>query len=86
MGQGHARTARQAQQIHFALYETQEKNLNRFGPQAVKPIVTLEGGKPNQVAPVAAVVDPRVMYLDDNGKAPSAMLHRDPRHGGKDQR
>jgi len=52
------------------------------GPPVIEPYKMIEAGKPNQVAPVAPVDDPHVLYLNDKGKAPSALPAR---RGGKDQ-
>ena len=64
--------------MHFLLTGDPNIDAEAWGPKQRGPIVTLDLGKPNQVAPVARVApvvvkpNPRALYLDDNGKAPAA--------------
>ena len=83
-----------ARQMHFILTGDPDNDAKAWGPKQYGTTVTIDLGKPNQVAPMAPtlvvrrrpVVDARALYLDDNGKAPAAQPHQALRHGGKDQR
>ena len=92
MGVANPRELAKARQMHFILTGDPDVDAKAWGPRHYGPSVTIDLGKPNQVAPVARVApvvvkpDPRALYLDDNGKAPAARPHQDLRHGGKEQR
>ena len=89
LGLANPRELALARQMCFQLTGSPEIG-PEWGPPVIEPYRTIDVGKPNQVAPVAPVVvstpDPRVLYLDDKGKAPAARPYRDARHGGKEQR
>ena len=62
-----------ARKMHFNMYGTPEIDAEKWGPKEYRPTVTLDLGKPNQVAPAAPARpswfnDPRVVWLDDKGK------------------
>ena len=48
-GNATPKQVRQAKQLHFMLFGTPEIDLTKFGPQDRKPIVCIDGGKPNQL-------------------------------------
>ena len=81
-----------ARKMHFILTGDPNIDAEAWGPKHYGPSVTIDLGRPNQVAPVARVApvvvrkpDPRALYLDDSGKAPAARPDQDARRG-KDQR
>ena len=47
--QRNAETSEASKQIHFILFGTPEIDLTKFGPKDRKPIVCVDGGKPNQL-------------------------------------
>ena len=49
-GNATPKQARQAKQLHFMLFGTPEIDLTKFGPKDRKPIICIDGGKPNQLA------------------------------------
>ena len=49
-GNATQKQVRQAKQLHFMLFGTPEIDLTKFGPKDRKPIICIDGGKPNQLA------------------------------------